>query len=583
MADTEEKMGEHVPKSNEYKVQSYYSIQNRNFINFIHKDMSFFVHDDNVIQSLAKSTNFDEDLYKAVTYENHANTYVTPEFGKISRKILGQKIVEIYCDLKKDLKDLFLKFNGNVGITCDLWSSFGGECHYVCIICHWITGNICMEKRVIGFEILHPYDHVDVALKLIQVLDEFDLKAKVGWISFDDCISKEKCMVHLGNVFDFGVSEMFSHDRTYAHVVELCAQQIVDEFALFLRPIRELVKWFRFLPGKRDKYRTLCRKAGLKPRKFYLDLVKDWKSTLCHLRVTYNYKDVLTKLYNDCANRFPVTDSQWDAVNSIISLLGKFDQISDKFRWAYDAGCHLIIQDCITIARTLRIYESDPRFCSVITNIRSTWLEVFPEIPTIYCVAKILDPRIKVDGLRQLLVYYYEILGVNYNVDGKVAMSENALRQLHAHYSPSRNIETKTTSTSGEGNMEFNVIRNVVKRKRDEIGEYLFYRFDITDEDDDDDEYFEILQWWEKQMFALPVLSKIAKEVLCIPVAATIPKSKCCPGKRVLDEKRSMLTRSLIRVCICKKDWDLAEAGEQGQEDDCADDVFVSSDSEADY
>ncbi|KAK9675848.1 hypothetical protein RND81_11G035800 [Saponaria officinalis] len=440
-----------------------------------------------------------------------------------------------------------------------------------------------MEKRVIGFEMLYPYDHFDVASKFIQVLDEFDLKEKVGSISFDDSVSREKCMVYLVNEFDFGVLELFSHDRTYAHVVELCAQEIVDQLDSFIRPIQELVKWFRFSPGKRDEFRTLCQKLGLKPRKFYLDLFKDWKSTLDHLQVSYDYKDVLTKLYNDCAHHTPLVDSQWDAVSSIISLLRKFDDIWDKFGWAYDASCHLVIQDCITIVRTLRIYENDPRFSSVVTNIMSKWLEIFPEIPTIYRVATILDPRIKVEGLRQLLVYYYETLGVNYNVDEKVAQSENALRQLHAHYSPSHNSETNLTSTSGEGKaLEFNVIMNVVKRKREELGEYVFFQFDITEEDDDDGVYFEILQWWNKWKDVLPVLSKIAKEVLCIPISSTIPKPKCCPGKRVLDEKRSRLTQSSIRVCVCKKDWDLAEDSRQGDQENCIDDALVSSDSEAD-
>ena len=70
----------------------------------------------------------------------------------------------------------------------------------------------------------------------------------------------------------------------------------------------------------------------------------------------------------------------------------------------------------------MKPFESDPRFCSVVTATKSKWLERFPEIPTIYCAATILDPRMKIEGLRQLLVYYYESLGVNYDVDEKVAI-----------------------------------------------------------------------------------------------------------------------------------------------------------------
>ncbi|KAK9666421.1 hypothetical protein RND81_14G183400 [Saponaria officinalis] len=577
--DTEEVISENAPIPN-----PNYPIQNPDSnLNPPQNGMSFSLDAIIDLEFFATYTNFDDPLFDVVTgdvFEDYAKNCVRNDFTKVSKKTLRRKIIDVYDKRKKGIKAMFSEFNRRLVVTCDLWSSFSGDDHFVSVICHWINDDWLLEKYVIGFDVLYKYDHVDIASKMIELLNEFNLKGKVGLISFDDAISKEKCMEHLVDEFD-PLVKLLSHDRTFATAVDLCGQEVMDQVAPFLDPFRELIKWFRCNPEKKKEYRALCRSKGYRPTRFHLDSSDDWKCAYEDLSDLSRNKEILMTVYNGCPDHSPLLWSHWDDRIYALGMVEYFENVASRFSWPYDVNCHLVIHDCINIIHGLKEYEDeDPQFCSIARNIRSKWLELFPEIPTIYCLGTILDPRFKIEGLRQLLVYYYEALGVDYNVDEKVADCKNALRQLHAHYEPG--------SSSDEDDIclgfELDVFVKAMKRRRvndqefsGDLGEYLFFNFEFSA--DDKDQWFEITKWWEKKEELFPVLSKIVRDVLCTPMSTRIPKSDRCPEKRVLDEQRSRLPRELIPVCICKTDWDLTEDGHRGRDPDYR---RLSSDSEAD-
>ncbi|KAK9666433.1 hypothetical protein RND81_14G184600 [Saponaria officinalis] len=576
-ANTEEVIEEHVPNHN-----SGYPIQIPGFNrNPVQNGTSFFIHGEKKLEFLAKKTNFDAPLFDAVTgdvFEDYARTCLRNDFTKVPQKLLRRNIIDVDHNLKKEIKAIFADFNRRLVVTCDLWSSFDGDDHFACVICHWINDDWLLEKYVIGFEVLYQHDYVDIASKTIELLNEFDLKGKVGLISFDDAISKEKCMEHLADDFD-SLVKLFSHDRTFATAVDLCGRDAMDQLAPFLDPIRDLIKWFRYNPDKTREYRALCMKNKLRPIKLQsLFYNNKWHFADYDLDDFYSGRDILNDIYDGCHDDYALDESDWDDFFYAMRFLDKFDDVASRFSWPYEVNCHFVIHDCVNIAHGLRDFEEDSRFCSIAKNIRSKWLELFSEIPAIYCIGTILDPRFKVEGLRQLLVYYYETLGVDYNVDEKVANCKDALRQLYAHYASGSSSEEDDICSA----FELDVFLNAMKRRRvddlefrGDLGEYLFFDFEFSA--DDKNHWFDIAKWWKKKEQLFPVLSKIAKDVLCTPMSTSIPKSDRCPEKRVLDEKRSRLPLELIPVCICKTDWDLNDKGRRGQDPDY---VWLDPDSE---
>jgi len=96
------------------------------------------------------------------------------------------------------------------------------------------------------------------------------------------------------------------------------------------------------------------------------------------------------------------------------------------------------------------------------------------------------------------------------------------------------------------------------KRLRSEAGAYrnrseleLYLQEDVVQ----DDEGFCILDWWRKHSPRYPILSRMAKDVLAVPVSTVASESAFSTGGRVLDCFRSSLTSRVVQSLICSQDW----------------------------
>ncbi|KAL4556392.1 hypothetical protein LXL04_039043 [Taraxacum kok-saghyz] len=66
---------------------------------------------------------------------------------------------------------------------------------------------------------------------------------------------------------------------------------------------------------------------------------------------------------------------------------------------------------------------------------------------------------------------------------------------------------------------------------------------------------FDILKWWGINKCRYPVLSKMARDVLAIPVSTVASESAFSTGGRVLDSFRTSLTPRMVEALVCTQDW----------------------------
>lgn len=66
---------------------------------------------------------------------------------------------------------------------------------------------------------------------------------------------------------------------------------------------------------------------------------------------------------------------------------------------------------------------------------------------------------------------------------------------------------------------------------------------------------FNILNWWHANASRYPILSKLARDILCIPISTVASESAFSAGGRVLDDYRSSLTKDTVEMLVCGGDW----------------------------
>ncbi|KAL8140058.1 hypothetical protein V2J09_006079 [Rumex salicifolius] len=88
-----------------------------------------------------------------------------------------------------------------------------------------------------------------------------------------------------------------------------------------------------------------------------------------------------------------------------------------------------------------------------------------------------------------------------------------------------------------------------INEKKTELDKYLEEAREADVED------FNILNWWRDNQKRYPILSKMARDVLAIPVTSVASESAFSTGGRVLDSFRTSLTPKMVEVLICTQDW----------------------------
>ncbi|KAH9802118.1 hypothetical protein KPL71_001255 [Citrus sinensis] len=141
--------------------------------------------------------------------------------------------------------------------------------------------------------------------------------------------------------------------------------------------------------------------------------------------------------------------------------------------------------------------------------------------------------------------------------------SESGLSGSYSGTSSSQRFATAANLVdvvSGEGDDTFQVacpflgyakkvsVQNESKRVASEVERYLK---DLIE--DPSNLKLNVLLWWKVNGSRYPILEKIARDVLNVPVSTVASYSAFSTGRRIIDEYRNSLTPALVKELICTK------------------------------
>ncbi|KAJ3691444.1 hypothetical protein LUZ61_020608 [Rhynchospora tenuis] len=257
------------------------------------------------------------------------------------------------------------------------------------------------------------------------------------------------------------------------------------------------------------------------------DVPTRWNSTFLMLQLALELKDAIIRYDTlDPDFEYCPTDDVWDNVHILVEHLRKMFTKWDKY---WSTGSVLLAIGCIL----------DPR-CKM-DVVEYYFRELYPSG----------DAATFIESLKQVLNALFN----EYSESNPTSQSQSTTSSSH-----SRSAASSSVSNTKAGLKEFLNVRKTSEPIKSELEEYLTQPLDLASMDDD----FDILAWWKLKVPKYPIMAKMARDILAVPISTVASESTFSIAGRTLSPVRSSLSDESLEALICAQDWLRASVTEQG-------------------
>jgi hypothetical protein len=176
-------------------------------------------------------------------------------------------------------------------------------------------------------------------------------------------------------------------------------------------------------------------------------------------------------------------------------------------------------------------------------------------------VAVALDPRYKLSNYSKIATL--EMFGEVHGEVVWIKMNETLTKLFEEYgriYAPSdKDGQTKEANNDQEEEGS-SLMRTLVAKRlksnnysvsasKSELEKYL------AEENEEHTTKFNIMEWWKVNSTRFPILGRLARDVLAIPISTVASESAFSTGGCILDDFRSSLTPFMVEALVCTQDW----------------------------
>ncbi|KAF7134717.1 hypothetical protein RHSIM_Rhsim04G0042400 [Rhododendron simsii] len=499
-----------------------------------------------------------------IRFEYFVKNYLNPEFSKVSRNTTRSDCLGAFGKTRKEMITEIKKFDSTISFTSDMWSGIN-NLGYICVTAHYIDSSWILNKRIIAFRLMeHPHNANQIFQCISGVFREFEIVDKVFSITFDNHTANSAA-IELFKVNMTNLRCQFFHMRCVCHIINLVVQDGLESIAPQIKNIRNALLFIATSGVRQQEFDALCKSYNVKPKRMKTDMKIRWNSTFLMLKSCRKHTDVITAFVNAKSN-CSLTHSDWIIAFEFMKFLKVFYAATCALSGVrYPTSC-LVLNHLYNISFTFNTYRTETNFVAACINMESKFKKYFKDMPKIFIVAAVMDPRIKLDAAQMLL----DGISVNLMITLPSLTEVNSLlTNLYASYESkfaSTTMATSVTSVPLPSTSSNDPSWSLISKKgksasaRSELVKYLEIER-LTE--NNDLKNFDILDWWKKNERTFPILSIMARDVLTAPVSSVASESAFSAGKRVLDEKRSRLAPDILDCLLCLKDWEDARLGIQ--------------------
>ncbi|XP_050272572.1 zinc finger BED domain-containing protein RICESLEEPER 2-like [Quercus robur] len=452
---------------------------------------------------------------------------------------------------------------------------------------HFIDDDWKLHKRILNFCQVEDHKGETIGRKIELCLREWGING-IFTLTVNNASSNGATIKFLENVtkdWEGTVLEHeFLHMRCCAHILNLIVGDGMREIDASIAKVREAVRYVKSSPNRNQTFVGFVERLGIESKSLLcLDVPTRWNSTYLMLETAQKFEKVFIRMdfEDDSYSSYFMNKENSGGMGSpssidfqncriFVGFLKLFYNATKKFSGSLYVTANIFFDEMFVIQENISNLSKSQNHLlkNMATKMESKFDKYWgkgDKMNHLLYVAVILDPRKK---LRFLKFCFSEIYG-NEVADVIVELVRGTLVKLYDFYSrvDSSNVQVASgrERTHIEGESIGCSVPYVMVNSRfeqfleaeqsigcsNEIDKYLAENCESRR----GDVKFEILGWWKANSDRYQVLSKLARDVLAVPVSTVASESAFSTGGRILDPFRSSLSPLMVQNLVCAQDW----------------------------
>ncbi|XP_065625466.1 zinc finger BED domain-containing protein RICESLEEPER 1-like [Quercus suber] len=372
----------------------------------------------------------------------------------------------------------------------------------------------------------------------------------------------------------------FMHMRCCAYILNLIVGESLKEIDASVARVREAVKYVKSSPNRNQASRNFMERLGMESKSILcLDVPTRWNSTYFMLETTEKFEKVFLRMdfeddgyssyfrsKEDSGGLGSPCMSDFQNCRAFVTFLRLFYNTTKKFSGSLYVTSNAFFDEIFVIQESIShlVNSQNILLKNTTTNMQTKFEKYWGEgdkINPLLYVAVVLDPHKK---LRILKFSFFEIYG---NGVGNVMVNKvkAVLMKLYNFYCSVNSLNMQEPSGSEKTQMVGDASDPYVMVDSryelfleaeqsvgcsNEVDKYLAKNCDGRR-----DVNFEVLGWWKDNSSRYLMLSKVAKDVLAIPVSTVAFESAFSTEGRIVDPFRSSLSPLMVQNLVCAQNW----------------------------
>lgn len=495
-----------------------------------------------------------------------------PRFDKVSFNTVQGDCVATYLREKHNLMKFIEGISGRFCLTLDMWTS-SQTLGYVFITGHFIDTEWKLQRRILNV-VMEPYPDSDTAFShaVAACLSDWSLEGKVFSLTFNHPLS-EAALENLRPLLCIKNTLILNGQllvrNCIARTLSNMAKYVLGAGSEIVKKIRESVKYVKTSESHEEKFLELKQHLQVPSEKsLSLDDLSKWNTTYQMLVAASELKEVFSCLdTSDPDYKEAPSMDDWKLIETLCGFLKPLYDAAIILTTSTNPTAITFFHEAWKILSDLtRALVSEDPFVSSLTKAMHGQIDKYwKECCLVLAIAVVMDPRFK---MKLVEFSFTKIYGED--APAYIKIVDEGIHELFLEYvalplpltptyaeegNAGNNLKTEDsqggTLLSDNGLTDFDVyiMETSSQQMKSELDQYLEESLLPRVQD------FDVLGWWKLNKLKYPTLSKMARDILSVPVSSVGSDSVFDTVSKEMDQYRSSLRPETVEALICAKDW----------------------------